>query len=511
MAFPMRLPAGARSRTLPPPTEGWDTREALADMPVKRAIILDNWFPGTDKVTLRRGSSAWATGMSGAVESLLPYTALSGTAKLFAANAGSIYDVTSSGAVGAAAVSGKSNNRWQSVQIGTLGGQFLFAVNGADAPLSYNGSAWSNPSLTALGFTAANCVWCNLHQRRLWFGEVNSLLAWYLPVNSIAGTPVEFSLAGLADLGGYIMAMGTWTRDSGAGADDVAAFLTSEGQAIIYQGTDPSSAETWSLVGVFRIGKPIGRRCMIKYGGDLIFVTQDGFIPVSSLTLERAEQEKAAVSAQINKAVNDAVRSGGSLFGWQPFIYPKGTMLIFNIPQSTTTAHQYVFNTITKAPCRFKGMNALCWGLLNDNAYFGSSDGKVYKADDGKSDAGSAITGDALQAFSDLGVPGADKRVSLVEPIFESEGNPNAALDLNTDYQVRAPSAVGAASATTSATWGVSKWGVGIWGTVTQIFRGWRGVRGKGRTVALRVRVMTTTARPSWVATNMAFTPGGLM
>jgi hypothetical protein len=507
MAFPMRMPGVSRSRTLPPPTEGWDTREALADMPITRAVILDNWFPSTDKITLRRGSSSHATGMSGSVESLLPYTGVTGTAALFAANGGNIYDVTVAGAVGAAVVSGMTNDRWQSVQIGTAGGQFLLAFNGADTPRTYNGSAWSTAGMT--GPTAANLIWANLHQRRLWFGEKDSLSAWYLAVNAITGAATEFPLAGLADKGGYIMAMGTWTRDSGAGADDVAVFLTSEGQAIIYEGTDPSSASTWSLVGVFNIAKPIGRRCMVKWGGDLIFVTQDGFIPASSLTLERAEQQKAAVSAQINKAVNDAVRLGGSLFGWQPIVYPKGTMLVFNIPQSGTTAHQYVFNTITKAPCRFKGMNALCWGLLNDNLYFGGTDGKVYKADDGKSDNSSAIMGDALQAFSDLGMQGVDKRVNLVEPIFESDGNPNAALDLNTDYQVRAPTAVSAASANTSATWGVSKWGIGTWGTATQIFRGWRGVRGKGRTVALRVRVSTTTARPSWVATNMIYTPAG--
>ena len=250
---------GLKSASLPPPVEGWDCREALADMPIKRAIILDNWFPGTDKVTLRKGFTSYATGMSGAVESLLPYTPLTGTGKLFAANGTSVYNVTSTGAVGAAELTGKTNARWQYVQMGTAGGQFLVIMNGADAPLNYNGSAWStSPAIT--GPTAANLIWCNLHQRRLWFGEKESLTAWYLAVNTIGGAASSFSLAGIATLGGYIMGMGTWSRDSGSGADDVAIFLTSEGEAIVYQGTDPSSAATWSLIGVFRIGKPIGRR-----------------------------------------------------------------------------------------------------------------------------------------------------------------------------------------------------------------------------------------------------------
>lgn len=502
----MRAPS--RSTSLPPPTGGWDTREALADMPEDHAVIMDNWFPSTDKVTLRRGFDEHATGMSGAVESLLEYTPTTGSGELFACNGGSIYDVGSAGAVGTAVATGFSNDRFQQVQIGTAGGQFLLIMNGDDTPKTYNGASWADAAIT--GPTQANLIWCNLHQRRLWFGEKNSLSAWYLAVNSIAGAASEFSLAGVAKLGGYIMAMGTWTRDSGDGQDDVAVFLTSEGEAIVYSGTDPADAATWALVGVFRIGKPIGRRCIIKAGADLIMVTQDGFVATSSiLSMDRSQSERVALSAQINKAVNDAVRSHGTLFGWQPFIYPRGTMLIFNIPQSSTTAYQYVFNTITGAPCRFTGINALCWGMLNDEPYFGGSHGKVYKFDFGESDNGSAINGDCLPAFSYFRSPSMKKAFKLVEPIFESAGDPNAALDLNVDFQVGRPSGVPAASVVSSARWGVSKWGVGTWGTAGQIYRGWRGVRGVGRSAALRVRVSTTSSRPSWVATNFTYVPGG--
>jgi len=476
-------------------------------MPVENAVILDNWFPGTDKVTLRQGHVEHVTGLSGAVESLLEYTPLTGSGALFAVNDGNIYDVSSAGAVGSAVVTGLSNDRFQSTQISTSGGHFLLAFNGTDTPKSYDGSSWANATMS--GPTIADLIWCNLHQRRLWFGEKNSLTAYYLAVNAISGAASSFALGGLAKLGGYIMAMGTWTRDSGDGADDVAVFLTSEGEAIVYQGTDPSSASTWSLVGVFRIGKPIGRRCIIKAGADLIIITQDGFVAASSiLSADRAQADRVAISAQINKAVNDAVRTSGSVFGWQPFIYPKGTMLMFNVPVSATVSHQYVFNTITNAPCRFTGMDAHCWALLNDNAYFGG-DGAVYKFDDGNSDNGTNIEGDALQAFSYFGSKTTTKAFKLVEPLFQSDGDPMTALDLNIDFQIAAPTGVATAIATTAANWGIGKWGVGTWGSASQIYRGWRGVRGIGRAAALRVRVNTTSARPSWVATNFTFIPGG--
>ena len=497
-----------RSASLPAPVGGWDTREAIADMPENHAVIMDNWFPGTDKVTLRRGSDDHATGMSGAVETLLEYNGLDGSQKLFACNDGSIYEVTTAGAVGSAAATGFSNDRFQQVQIGTAGGQFLLIMNGQDTPQTYNGTSWANATMS--GPTIANLIWCNLHQRRLWFGEKNSLAAWYLDVNSITGTAVTFSLAGVAKLGGYIMAMGTWTRDAGDGQDDVAVFLTSEGEAIVYSGIDPSDLYAWTLVGVFRIGKPIGRRCMMKAGADLIMLTQDGVVAASSiLSVDRTQAERVALSAQINRALNDAVRTFGALYGWQPILYPRGQMLIVNVPQSSTTYYQFVFNTLTGAPCRFKGLNALCWGMLNDEVYFGGADGKVYKFDVGANDNGSAINGDCLQAFSYFKSPGMNKAFKMVEPIFESANSPNAALDLNLDFQIAAPSASASESPVTAATWGVSKWGIGVWGTDGQIYRGWRGVRGIARAAALRVRVQTTTSRPSWIATNFLYVPGG--
>src|SRR3546814_18568153 len=84
--------------------------------------------------------------------------------------------------------------------IGTAGGQFLLIMNGVDTPRTFNGTSWANASIT--GPTQANLVWCNLHQRRLWFGEQDSLTAWYLAVHSISGAASSFSLAGIAKLGG---------------------------------------------------------------------------------------------------------------------------------------------------------------------------------------------------------------------------------------------------------------------------------------------------------------------
>lgn len=500
--------APSKSSTLPAPVAGWDTREALADMPQDRAVILENWFPSTDKVTIRRGYASHATGLGAAVETLLEYVPQTGTAQLYGCAGANIYNVSSAGAVGAAVDTGFTSARFQQVQIGTAGGQFLFCCNGADTPRTYNGTTWANSTIS--GPTIANLIWCNTHSRRLWVGEKESLTAWYLPVVTIGGAATSFSLAGLASKGGYIMGMGTWTRDGGSGSDDVAVFLTSEGQAIVYSGTDPSSASTWSMIGVFDIGKPIGRRCMVKAGTDLLLLTQDGAVPLASiLPVDRAQAEKASITAQINKAFNDAVRSYSSNFGWQPILYPKSQMIIFNIPKSATVSDQYVFNALTKAPCKFTGIPAQCWGLLGDNIYFGSSDGKVYLFDTGTDDDGTNIDCDALQAFNYFKSPGVNKAFKLVEPIFESDGNPNAALDLCVDFKIQAPSGVSAASYSTAGLWDAGLWDTALWGGDADIYRGWRGVRGIGRSAALRMRISTNNAHPSWIATSFTYIEGG--
>ncbi len=496
------------SKALPVPTKGWNTRDNIADMDPKSAVIMDNVFPDSDRVTPRRGYDDHATGMTADINTLMVYEPASGDAEMFAACDGDIFDISSAGAVGAAVVTGKTNDKWQHVNIGTSGGHFLFACNGEDTPQVYNGSAWGNTTLT--GPTVTSIVWCNLHQRRLWIGEKDSLVAHYGGTNAITGGFTSFPLYALANKGGYLMGMATWTRDSGSGPDDVAVFVTSEGQAIVYSGTDPSSAETWQLQGVFDIGKPVGRRFYIKAGGDVVMVTQDGFVSLAAvLTLDRSQADKAAISAQINKAVNSAVRDGGNLFGWQPVLYPRGTMLLFNIPIDGTTSHQYVFNTLTSAPCRFKAQNANCWTVFNEELYFGGKDGTVYKADNGTSDNGTAIATDLLPAFNYFGMTGTVKSFKMAEAVFNSDGTVSTALDLNVDFSQTAGATVSSTIDSGAAKWDEALWDTGTWGGAEDIYRAWKSVTGIGRSASLRIRTQSTTARPSLLAINIIFEPGG--
>lgn len=496
-------------RNIKLPLMGWNTALPYSDMGDEYAVVMDNVFPDGKRLITRGGHEEYASGMTGGVQTLFVYTPESGSEKLFAANNGKIYDVTAGGAVGAAVKSGLSGNQWQYVNVGTSGGHFLFACNGTDTAQTYNGTTWANTTLT--GPTTTALVTCNLHQRRLWVIESGSLSAWYGGTDAITGAFTEFPMGAIASLGGYLMGMATWTRDAGDGQDDVAVFVTSQGQAIVYSGTDPSSEATWSLIGVFRIGKPIGRRFYIKAGGDLVLITQDGFLSLANmLGTDRAQVERSAISVQINSAVNTAVQSASGNFGWQPILYPRGKMLLFNIPLDGDTSHQYVFNTLTKAPCRFTGMNAECWAVFNDNLFFGGKDGKVYKADTGTQDNGSNYDCTIVPAFTEFKDSGLVKIASLAKIIFEAEGDVAFSFQIFKNYLVPDFIDASAVVASSSALWDSAIWDSAVWGG-TSIREYWRGVSGRGHALSLGVSMRPGESSVAITDLKLMYQTGGAL
>ena len=95
--------SAANVASLPAPVGGWNARDSIANMAPADAVVLENFFPTVSSVVLRGGYTSHATGLGGQVQSLMSYSG-GPTNKLFAAAATtlSFYDVSSSGAVGAA-------------------------------------------------------------------------------------------------------------------------------------------------------------------------------------------------------------------------------------------------------------------------------------------------------------------------------------------------------------------------------------------------------------------------
>lgn len=499
----------ASIKTLPAPVDGWNARDSLADMGEKDAVLLVNWFPQLTYCQVRYGYTQFATGLPGQTETLMEYSGGS-TSKFFAIAGGSVYDITSGGAVGAAAVSGLTNSRWQYVNVATPGGTFILMVNGVDAPYLYNGTTWTNPSITGSGLTATNLVNINLHKNRVWFVENGTLKAWYLPIQSISGTAQPFDLSAYADRGGYIMAMGTWTIDSGYGSDDYAVFVTSNGQVLVYRGTDPSSASTWALSGIYWMGSPIGRRCMEKYRGDMVVITQDGLVALSSALEASRLNPKAALTNKIQGQISSAVSTYSGNFGWQVIPYPKQNMLLLNVPvQVGNLQEQYVMNTLSGAWCDFQGWNANCWELFNDDMYFGAN-GYVGKAWNTNADNGAAITTSGLQAFNDFGTP-REKQFTMMRPMLYTNGTPSIQGSINVNFDQSAPGSNLQTLSVPAAIWDSGTWDSALWADTLILSRVWQGATGIGTHGAPRIASSSNGQVLQWVATDIVGRPGGIL
>ncbi|MBT8450007.1 MAG: hypothetical protein KJO69_09970, partial [Gammaproteobacteria bacterium] len=381
--------------TYPAPVGGWNTRDSLAAMPSEDAVKLDNFFPTTIDVEIRGGQEDYATTITGTVETLATYTAANGAEQFFAVTDTDCYDISSSGVASAETWTDQDNGKYQWLNMGDGTNEWLLMFNGEDAPKYYNGTNWvevtgaTSPAI--IGPTVNSLVTACTYHGRLFLAEKDSLSFWYMPAGVVGGTAVEFDLSPFASLGGYIMWMATWTHDAGDGLDDFIVFMTSEGQAIIYTGTDPSSASLWSRVGTYFIGKPLGRRSYTQFGGDLMCLTQEGVFLMSEGIETSTINDKEQLTDKIKNTFNTSARRYQANFGWQIQPYPLKNAMIFNIPVTSTTGQeQYVMNTITGAWCRFKAWDAQSWGIYNDEIYYGMST-VVQKAWTGRSDDGTNI------------------------------------------------------------------------------------------------------------------------
>ena len=583
---PIAQAARSRPASLAAPLGGWNARDALGDMAPLDAVYLTNWWPGTSDIFLRKGYSNFATGLGAQVETLMAYSG-GATDKLFAiTSAGNLYDVTSGGAVGAAAVSGLSNGRWQYTNIATAGGNFLLAFNGVDNGLRYNGTSWvaipsatgiaistltgtgatatvtttaahglrtgntvtvtgasvagfnvtgvaitvtgtttftyastGTPSATGASYTAGEgisgvdpktIVAPVLFKNRIWLCPVSTLTPYYLATSAIQGAASAFPVQSVAQLGGYVQAIGTWTGDGGYGMDDMLVIATNKGELLVYNGLDPATAFSWQLTGVWQLGAPIGRRSMFKFGGDLLIISQDGLVPMSSALQSARVDPQIALSNKIQFAVSTAVSSYGANFGWQVIYFPKENQLYLNVPVATGSQQQYVMNTITKSWCNFTGWAANCWEEYKDDVYFGGN-GVVCKAWDTNADNGTNITGDGKQAFNYFGTPGILKRWTMMRPILSTNGSPGVLASLNVDFDDTAPTSPVSYSPSSASTWGSALWGSAVWSGGGTVLRQWQGVTGVGYCAAIRLKTVSSGIEVRWVSTDLVAEPGAIL
>lgn len=472
------------------------------------AYQLDNWIPRAGYIEIRKGFAEQVIGFDEVPESFLPYRA-GDAEELHAVSSGNIYDVTSTGALGAALYTGLSNDRVESINISNDAGVFMLCVNGANTPFRYNGTAYATVAISGtVGSITLDPTRINnlmLHKKRVFLQERESLRVWYLDVNAISGTAGLIDLGPVFKEGGALVGMGVWSGyNTDSGPDAVAVFVTDQGEAAIFRGNNPNDADDWFHVGTYAIAKPLGKRAVFNKDSDLIIITYDGAVPLSvAMKADRTQQAGKAITSKIQNEFAKAAASHGGKFGWSATLYPTGQLAIINVPLvELGRAAQFVQNTQTGAWCRFLGISAVCWAYVNGQIFFAGTDGDgqrgVFRWDTGGSDNGTAIQSECVTAFHDLGSHGSLKEFLMMRPVIRAGASLRPYVEVLVDYRVTQPQNVpetqGAAG---GGLWGEGLWGEAVWTSSTPIRLEWTAASGLGLVAAARMRVVANPPESS--------------
>lgn len=491
---PQREPA--QPYTFSAPTRGWVLNESLVNVQPGGARILDNWICTTRGARMR-GGCLELVNVTDPVKSLFTYK--STAESLFIASADTIYT-----SAGASAVGSLTSGDFSALQFGAAGGDYLYAVNGADEAQLFNGTSWqavnaaSSPiSITGVTTSDLSQVWS--FGSRIWFVEKNSLSVWYLPTSSVGGAATELDLSAVFTLGGSMLFGAKWSLDAGDGMDDKCVFVTTEGEVAVYEGTDPSSDTTWRKVGLYKMPRPLGKRAHVQAGGDLLIATRSGLIPISAvLRYDLAALEQYAVSRPIEPYWQNRAEALTST--WDVVKSPDTECLIVSQPD-TTGANQtgLLSNLTTGAWSRATGWDVQCLAVYDGATYFGALDGGVYRLDTGGSDNGSTYTASFLGLFEAMGVYGAQKTVRQLRALFESGTAFQAKIGALADYLEVLPTPPATVAQDAADVWDTGEWDTAQWdaGFETRVNSTWTPAGVTGSVIAPYVMISSSgTVKP---------------
>lgn len=383
-------------------------------------------------------------------------------------------------------------------------GELLTDADGGSATAS-SGSAIAAPGVTFPdGLTSADMSYVWVYKNRLWFAQKNSMNAYYLEtVDSIGGNADAFPLAGVFGRGGTLLFGQVWSLEGSleGGMSEQNIFVSSEGEVAAYQGIFPGEAATWSKVGLYRIGKPLGNRAFIRGGGDLAVATSIGLVPLSkAIELDITSLNVAAVSYNIADGWSDAVQLRG-LDGWQAELWPELKIAAFAppTPDSFPVPVMFITNTETGAWARFTGWQALCFEVFEGLLYFGSPDGKVFIANASGQDDGAPYTGTVMPLFEDFGSPASAKIAKLARAVVRATTTVNDQVSWHGDFDMNLPAPPSSTVvAGAPSIWGAGVWGQSVWGADSPqvISEGWRSIGGIGCVGSVALQITSGSVAP---------------
>ncbi len=364
------------------PERGWIETDSPVNAPGGGASHLENFLPSPNGVRLRGGcQSVFKVGAP--IIALINYD--NGvTRRLFAMTGSEIRDASLlDGSQAATVVSGLTGGEPSSVQFTTLGGTYLYVVNGADEPRLFNGATWQTVgaattpiSITGTGADRFSHVW--VFKSRLFFVATNSMKVWVLPVGQVGGAAIDLNLSGVFQKGGRVLFGTTWTADSGSGFGDRCVIVTDRGEVAVFEGIDPADPNRWSLVGRYEIAPPLGVNAHAKAGGDVLIATAQGLLPISGVARrDLLALETIAVSRPIMKTWAQVAAGSGQ--GWRVVRWNNaGVVLVIPFGRRSEAWGAYAQ---TGAWFKLTGWDMRSAVMHGGRLYFGGDDGFVKMAD----------------------------------------------------------------------------------------------------------------------------------
>lgn len=500
----MPRPSLLKAATLPAPVGGMNVADPGLSLPASEAALVLNAIAGEGGLKPRPGTQVWASGVgsSGPVRSVLPYHGSSGTEdRLFATSAEGIYDATTSGAASLALAFGTTTGkagRGVSAAYANTAGRFLLYTDEVNGYRLYTEGthAWTTPTLSG-GITAADCVFVLPWKNRVWFAQRNSSKAWYLALEAISGAAAEFDFGRHFKRGGYLLGLWNWTRDGGSGADDRLVALSSGGDIVVFEGTDPSIDTTFNIVGSWNVGSfPDGRRLCTSIGGDLLVLTTQGLLSMEKL-LAGGNQAAIYDTRKLRPLFISTMQAQQALEGWDLAIHPQEAMLVVNQPGvSGQLQQQFALSLATQGWSLLQGLDILSLGVWQGQLYFGNRAAGIVRmtgildgvAQDGSTANARQVECFLLHAFNTLGSP-RRKQLRVAKPHFKTDGVfPGFAVFARYDFDTSLPTGLALLGGPASgALWGSGLWGVATWGARSGIARRAGVTRGIGTAIAVGV------------------------
>lgn len=521
----------ARTAQVPAPMGGLNTVASGIGLPPSDCVQAYNLLASESGLRVRPGGEEWCTGLTGdsdnIVRALLSFTG-SSAVKLFATTSSGIWDITTPSAsptkvVSFPSVVGSAGYGTACVVV-AAGGYYLMYADEENGLYRYaeSGATWTKVASGVgagqiSGVDPAHVAFVTPFKGRVWFVERDTDSAWYLPAGAIAGVAVKFPMGMGFRHGGALLGLWSWTYDGGAGVDDSLVALSTTGDVLIYQGTDPASASTFALRGVWYAGSlPAGRAVATSSGGELLLLTRQGVLPLS-LLVSGADTLAQAATVKIANLLTALQAQRSSSRGWAMVAHPEEAAFLVLVPQGTGEyPMQLAQATASKGWFVWRDLDMVSATAWEKQLYFGTSDGRVC-VNTGPVDgvtladpnAFEAIDWSLLTAATDLGVP-VQKQVTLLRALILSDGiapsyDVEARYGYSTDEVDPVSLAIGVGDV-----WGSGLWDTAVWAGTSTPSQEVRGATGIGSEVAVAIRGVSVS-RTTLVGIAVTYTSGGFL